>query len=838
MPSFTLRGPSKQGASQAAPGEEALTAAVVAAYASVDEATAKREGPLLAAKVLPARRELWRLAEMHEPIRLAAALRARCDPSDQSGRGGVRELREALADWLDPPKRCRVCRRPIRAGTELVGCPGLPERRGRFGRALMRKPCRAPSGHPLKYNRAHGNRDCNGRMKDGLTFSLFSPVQLDTSAGGCAAAMAKLAKHGGGAAYDLVVDRDCRILFAAVRLPPAPRAERVGPTCCALEADHASGHTCEANDRPRIGTILDVEHRVVRPAHGHLFGGLLERGAVEIMALPGGHVIPTDAVVGIEVEAGAAKFDGGDLLGGVHGHHPTPSFTTCQATLSGFRVGLDCHTLAPQSCSVDPPAKRSPAPAGIHPLVLGALRRMDRAMDRALRANGRLVLGVQSRYFSPKGSVTRADLLQGGADGLRRALLDYDPNFKPPGKKSGVAISTYAINWIYQGCGAVFSGRDLVDVPDWARRLRRDVEDLGVDPGVLHGAIDAAVEAWGVPEEGGPGKRPEGLAEGCASLAETLAAGLIQAAPAASLALTATAGTGPTTRPCFPASFAMSARGRRGDWGAFAAPRVLALAAKAKSGGQAERVRERLAACVGSLLGLECKGPALLAALRHGAAQVVSEVGSGERSDGEGDGAGAAGDSGGRGGRLDRAAEHLREEADDAEARAAEEQEAGMRRRAAYAALERVRARDTEAAEVVRRRHGLDGAGEPETFEALAAEPLRCSGRRMCRESLRKLYVAALREMQEAAAELEQAGIPTDATISTIIVPAANLPASSHPTDAQMAALRTFAARRAAIEGQRSAPVIRRRASMVLVAEGTTEETVTRESLGACASRA
>lgn len=729
MPSFTLRGPSKQGASQAAPGEEALTAAVVAAYASVDEATAKREGPLLAAKVLPARRELWRLAEMYEPIRLAAALRARCDPSDQSGRGGVRELREALADWLDPPKRCRVCRRPIRAGTELVGCPGLPERRGRFGRALMRKPCRAPSGHPLKYNRAHGNRDCNGRLKDGLTFSLFSPVQLDTSAGGCAAAAAKLAKHGGGAAYDLVVDRDCRILFAAVRLPKAPTYERPATT--------AAG---------------DV-------------------------APPRSNVLP------------------------------------------------------------------------IHPAVLGALRRMDRAMDRALRANGRLVLGVQSRYFSPKGSVTRADLLQGGADGLRRALLDYDPNFRPPGKKSGVAISTYAINWIYQGCGAVFSGRDLVDVPDWARRLRRDVEDLGVDPGVLHGAIDAAVEAWGVPEEGGHGTRPEGLAEGLRALAEALAAGLMRAAPAASLALTSTAGAGPTTRPCFPASFALSGqgRGRRGDRGAFAASRVLALAATAKSGGQAERVRERLAACVGVLLGLECKGPALLTALRHGAAQVVSEVGTGERSDGEGDGAGGGGHGGdvggGRHGRLDRAAEQLREEADDAEARAAEEQEAGQRRRAAYAALERVRERDPEAAEVVRRRHGLDGAGEPETFEALAAAPLRCSGRRMCRESLRKLYVAATREMAATAAALADA-LPVEVERLDVAMGDASakavaaLPAPVQPTDAQMAAVRTFALRRAAIEGQRSAPVIRRRAGMVLVTDGATELAVTPESQGACASHA
>lgn len=708
MANFTLRGPSKSGASQAAPGEAALTAAVVAAYASVDEATAKREGPRLAAAVLPARRELWRLAEMYEPRRLADALRARCDPSDQSGRGGVRELREALADWLDPPRRCRVCRRPIRAGTELVGCPGLPERKGRYGQTLMRKPCRAPSGHPLKYNRAHGNRDCNGRMKDGLTLSLFTPVQLDTSAGGCAAAAARLERHGGASAYDLVVDRDCRILFAAVRLPKAPAYER---------PDEHSGES------------------------------------------------PNDS--GVCVDGSVVR---------------------------------------------SPPVENKSNVLPIHPAVLGALRRMDRAMDKAMRANGRLVLGVQARYFSPKGSVTRADLLQGGADGLRRALLDYDPRV--------AKISTYAINWIYQGCGAAFAGRDLVGVPDWARRLRNDVEDLGVDPGTLHGAIDAAVEAWGVPEGGGPGTRPEGLAEGCAVLASLIARGFTQAA--AKLAVVG--GGANQTIGALASEWRLTgaspfAFGRRGDRGAFMLREVLWKAAIAKKGGQAERVRERLAACVGALLGLECKGPALLTALRHGAAQVVSEAGSGERSDGDSDGGASGGSggragSGGRGGRSDRAPEHLREEADDAEERVAEEQEAGRRRAAAYAALERVRARDPEAAEVVRRRHGLDGAGEPETFEALAAAPLRCSGRRLCRESLRKLYVAATKVMARTAPAMDAA---SDAPVSlprgapTTTSPAL---AVTSNTDAAMAAVRTFAARRAAIEGQRSAVVIRRPARL------------------------
>ncbi|WP_218571936.1 hypothetical protein, partial [Pseudomonas sp. SZ57] len=78
---------------------------------------------------------------------------------------------------------------------------------------------------------------------------------------------------------------------------------------------------------------------------------------------------------------------------------------------------------------------------------------LSRTLDRAVRANARLALKTQLKYFSPKGTVKRADLVQAAMMGLRRALLDYDPNFTPAGKKSGVKISSYAINWIHQSMG-------------------------------------------------------------------------------------------------------------------------------------------------------------------------------------------------------------------------------------------------------------------------------------------------------------------------------------------------------------------------------------------------
>lgn len=668
MTGFTLRGPGKLGATVFDEGgASGLTAAVVARFAQVPEDVAKRDGPVLAAAVLPARRALWRLAEQVLPRELAAALRARCDPSDQTGRGGVRELREALADWLDPPRRCRHCARAIRPGTEGLACKSFPPRAHpqRRAQTVHGPVCKARTGRP-HLGRAVGVRDFRGRIMDSATLPLFTPVQVDP---GCAAA-AKMLKHGGPSAYDLVVDRDLRVLLASLQTPAA----------------------------------------------------------------------------------------------------------------------------------ADTPA------------VARARRNFDRAMDRALRANGRLVLGVQSRYFTPHGSVTRADLLQGGADGLRRALLDYDP--------AVAKISTYAINWIYQGMGAVFAGRDAVDVPDWARRLRVDVEEMGVDPGLLLGALDVLTEAWGLVED--PSReatpppaalRPWGLVAGCYELAGVLLPGALlahqRAAKRATSAAAVNTDTTPAAVPARAPDIHVLAAGlaRAAVTGGKANP----SAAKGRPSERAERVRERLALACGDALGLGCKGPAMLTALRHGASQVVVAAGEGERDDAGGGDDGAPGAGGGR---KDRSPEHLRSlgqdgaDSEDAEQAAAEAQEAAQKYAALGAALEAVRLADPEAAEVVRRRHGLDG-GDPETYEGIAESGLRCSGRVTCRETIRKLYVSATRRMEAAVragpshAIIDATGMVAAETVSTA---ESRLPLETPVVTAAVErALRTFAMRRAAIRPEMSA---------------------------------
>ncbi len=97
-------------------------------------------------------------------------------------------------------------------------------------------------------------------------------------------------------------------------------------------------------------------------------------------------------------------------------------------------------------------------------------------------------------------------------------------------------------------------------------------------------------------------------------------------------------------------------------------------------------------------------------------------------------------------------------------------------------ALEQVRVADPEAAEVVRRRHGLDG-GEPETYEEIAATGLACTGRYPCRESVRKLYVSATKAMEARV---------TSATIDEETGP------SPRPSEAATRALGVFVRRRRA----------------------------------------
>lgn len=235
MSKTQIRGPQRQGAHVLQPGD----AAVVDSYAAVPTEVSQREGQPAAAAILPLRRELWRLAERLVPLRLAAALRARSDKSDPTGRDGVRELRLAIADWLDPPPCCRWCRQPIREGDEGRTCSaqrgGDPVKRAQENRlletmvpwgkwaesvgAVERSPYarrrrwtpRPVTCRPSKARRAPGGGDARCG-----TLALYPAGYADLRTMAAALACPK----GASRHYDVAADRDGKALLAATSAVP------------------------------------------------------------------------------------------------------------------------------------------------------------------------------------------------------------------------------------------------------------------------------------------------------------------------------------------------------------------------------------------------------------------------------------------------------------------------------------------------------------------------------------------------------------------------------------------------------------------------------------------
>lgn len=226
MGRIKLKGPPRDGAEVF--DEGALTHAVLDSYGdAVDQATARKGGQAAGAAVLEARRRLWALAERLVPRRLAAALRARSLPGDPTARDGVRELRLAIADWLDPPPCCRWCRRPIRPGDETRAC-GAGRRGPRSGgeehvradlldhgiAVVVRERPWTPRRRTCRPSRVR--RDVTGRPECG-TLALYPAGYADL------ATMAAMLECPRGAAgdYDVAADRDARALIAATG--PGPR---------------------------------------------------------------------------------------------------------------------------------------------------------------------------------------------------------------------------------------------------------------------------------------------------------------------------------------------------------------------------------------------------------------------------------------------------------------------------------------------------------------------------------------------------------------------------------------------------------------------------------------
>lgn len=770
MTKAKIKGPQRMGASAMDEGD--LTRAVVASYSGLTQDEAREAGQDAAALVLPARRRLWSLAEKLVPQRLAAALRARCGSDDATAREGVRELRMALADWLDPPPVCRWCRAPIRQGDEERACPrrssGLRKDREQVHRKLkgaalelIIEPVFARNriahvddrlaieaahldlvecdssgihGHAGKERQqgrsvvggigVHGRHPSTRPSRPPVTCkpSKRRPLGAVARCGTLAfpagvvslevmAATLRVPK-GAAKGYDVACDRDARALTVATSDGPPPGRDLGDPDAWQDETIRRMyAAVAELGIGPGPQGIIQVA--------GHPIVGTLAKHGIKCHS---------DVIAGGDAgkDAGGNLLIGGEGgLSGVHGHHVTPRPVVCQAPLTDKTTGQ----------------YRSPLP----PQIVEARAEWRRLRGEAIAANGRALLGIQTRYYAPRDGVCRADLVQGAAIGADRGLADYDA--------AQSRYTTYGADWMRQGCGEAWGDRDLVGTPEWVHALRCKLEDRL--PGHTRAEVLRCVEALA---DAAHAASPASTRAKASALAEDLARLVLTGAEVRENVL----GSRPARyvrHPMFAdqsddavASHAASLlKKAKGDGG---------KAKKANSPGKStgavaapveaedpERIRERIGDWLGKRLRLaKASGAGILAALRHGA-PVFVQVGAG--GDDEDDAQGTDGAGG-----LERQAAVLA--APDEEAAQLEEDLAAKRWQAALKALAALRSSGgKEAAEVVRRHHGLDSIAEDrggqtgESFQSIGSTGLACSGRTLNKEAVRKIYQRGIAVMQD-----------------------------------------------------------------------------------------
>lgn len=317
--------------------------------------------------------------------------------------------------------------------------------------------------------------------------------------------------------------------------------------------------------------------------------------------------------------------------------------------------------------------------------VRKARKVFDKAMESAIRANGRLICKAQLKLYSSCGSVTRADLLQGGAMGCRRALLDYDD--------SKASFATYALPWIRQGMGESFGVRDLIDTPSDVLARRRRVDGLGLK----------AQEILLTLEETAAGGDGTSLAEVLAPITTTRSAFVLKLLMQLSME-----GWSSERKLEKLAAWTASVVDEALD-------AVPAQPTSSKYPPKPQPARPRMG------------GMAFLSSLRYGTA-VITSIPEDDRS--------VTPEWAGGWNPTDcRISSFV---APDQEGAWLDEQDHNAEQRLFHAALAKVRHEDPEAAEVLRRHSGMEGM-DAETINEIAADGLHGTGRKLSRESIRLL---------------------------------------------------------------------------------------------------
>jgi len=756
-----IRGPQRQGAHEL---DTPVAAMVVDSYARVTTEEAKRGGQAAAAAILPLRRALWALAERLVPERLAAALRARSAPGDPTGRDGVRELRLAVADWLDPPPACRWCRRPIRPGEEPRAC-AAGRRRARSGSEALSDDLLhrgvavvhrvRPWTPRARACRASPTRRATGAVERCGTLALYPAGSVDLAT----MAAALETPRGAASGYDVAADRDLRALLAAVAsAPPRPVDD---PDAWADEGAHRLHAAVAAADArsPRPGVPPQVL-AAVAPLQAARQRNVRTNGRTGIAVQLRYHS-PRDGVTRADLTQGAMI---GLDRGGLDYDARHARFTTYAAAWARQGSG---ETWARRDL------------VGVPPWVLDLRRAVqDRLHLHGPDAARALLAAVESLAESaagPSHDLHRVSRLEADLHESARARLAADGQFHPtavptakdPLRPEQWALDALRADGLVVGVGRVgeFGGGH----EDQATRGRGERQDsLSLFTTLIYERARALADLLLLAEsvEVVPGSRPT----------RRVRRTLLSGRSADDLAREALAAAQPPPGPSPRRRLMRSALGSRPRPPWRTRPKVAAQGAVDHS---PEQARERLAAWVAKVLELRgASGSGLLAALRHGA-PVFVQVGSGGDDDEDSQGTDGAGGA-------ERAAAVLAAPNDFE--READEEEAASRWGRALSALAALRAsgdgdlRGPEMAEVVRRHHGLDSIAEGtqgaggESFLSIGESGLACSGRALAKESVRKIYARAVEALRRIAGGDARPDLGERVVDSTVVPPVAHMP--------------------------------------------------------------
>lgn len=166
-----------------------------------------------------------------------------------------------------------------------------------------------------------------------------------------------------------------------------------------------------------------------------------------------------------------------------------------------LRAGLRVDLVADRDGEVTMAAAQEVASTeGSEPHRVEVRRRlaaMRRALNEAVRLNGRLVVAAfNRRYFvGDDAALSGADLLSAGLDGARRGLMDYQPSVAGP--------ATHLLQWINQRMARTLESGRIISSPSWVRDITSKARHIGCDLDLLRDLLSLVESLPAAADEAG-----------------------------------------------------------------------------------------------------------------------------------------------------------------------------------------------------------------------------------------------------------------------------------------------------------------------------------------------